>query len=115
MLCFLFLSVGLSLLSSIESVASFKLTPEEKKLIQAYRLRHASKRKSSSSLKSLSPIRNEEHLEWVMSENLTKWYTRFDLCMLNYTSSNVTIEEMTNNCSASIYDFSFVIHRFGCL
>ena len=99
MLRFLFLSVVLSLLSSIKIVASFKLTPEEKKLILAYRLRHASKRKSSSSLTPLSPIRNEQHLEWVLSENLTKWYTRFDLCMLNHTSSNVTIEEMTNNCT----------------
>jgi hypothetical protein len=34
-----------------------------------------------------------------MSENLTKWYTKFDLCMLNYSSSDVTIEEMTNNCT----------------
>merc|ERR1719421_1562233 len=101
MLSFLLILLFLGLrLTTVENAVSFKLTPEEKKLIQAYRLRNAYHINSTSSLiTSLAPLHKEQCLEWVMSENLTKWYTKFDLCMLNYSSSDVTIEEMTNNCT----------------
>ena len=97
----LLLCLVLSLLTTIDNVASFRLTPEEKKLILAYRHRNANQINSASSITSVTPSHTEQYLEWVMSENLTKWYTEFDLCMLNYSSSNVTVEEMTNNCTAT--------------
>lgn len=39
-------------------------------------------------------------LEWVMSSNISAWYNQFDLCMLQTNSTTITIDEMTNNCTA---------------
>jgi len=40
-------------------------------------------------------------LEWMVSENISAWYNAFDLCMLQHNSSNITIDEMTDQCSAA--------------
>ena len=87
------LLLSLTLLVELEIVRCLKLTSEEKKFIQAFRLRNADYSYPYSSFTPAQSRGGPQYLEWVMSENLTKWYTKFDLCMLNHTSSHVTIEE----------------------
>ena len=49
----------------------------------------------------VSSAKNIE-LEWVMSKNISSWYTPFDLCMLEYNSSTVSIDEMMGACSQKV-------------
>ena len=107
----IFSSLWYLLLGKFDYVNSITLTPEEKKFIQLYRRRGKPYTYPTTPFApaghhhhhhhQLQLQQQKQYLEWVISENLTKWYNDFDLCMLNYSSSNVTIEEMTNNCTTT--------------
>ena len=38
-------------------------------------------------------------LEWDMSANISLWYNSFDLCMLQFNSTEISIDEMINKCT----------------
>ena len=45
---------------------------------------------------------NPNQLEWVLSQNISSWYTPFDLCMLEFNSSTVSIDDMMSICTKNI-------------
>ena len=53
-------------------------------------------------------------LEWVMSENISSWYNEFDLCMLQTNSTEISVEEMTGNCTEKTAHYKQEIRPVRC-